>query len=81
VIPRSPAADAGLRFGDVLTALNGVPLTSSPQLQTTIAEAEVDQEVRLRVRRSGGEKEFVVKLGNLSESKESKSSLPYRRFK
>jgi PDZ domain-containing secreted protein len=56
VIPRSPAADAGLRFGDVLTALDAQPLTSSPQLQTLISEAEVNQVVRLRVRRSGSEK-------------------------
>lgn len=56
VIPRSPAADAGLRFGDVLTSLDGQLLTSSPQLQTVISEAEVNQVVRLRVRRSGSEK-------------------------
>ena len=65
MIPRSPAADAGLRFGDVLTALDGQPLTSSPQLQTVISEAEVDQVVRLRVRRSGSEK---VRVGCLWRS-------------
>ncbi len=48
-----PAARAGLRSGDILTALQGRPLSSSQEAARTITELEPGRSVTATVRRDG----------------------------
>jgi serine protease Do len=48
-----PAAQAGLKSGDVVTALNGQPVTGSSQLSLSVAEAGPGATLTLQVQRDG----------------------------
>lgn len=50
----SPAARAGLREGDVVTALNGRPIRSSAELRARLGLTPVGEEVELSIVREGG---------------------------
>ncbi len=62
VYPGSPAAAAGLREGDVVTAVNGRPIDSYLQLLRKVAILAPGSEARLTVRRGGTSTEVVAKL-------------------
>lgn len=60
VDPLSPAADAGIRPGDILVALNGAPVHARfeealPAVEKAIADLPVGAEAQVRVRRAGEE--------------------------
>jgi membrane-associated protease RseP (regulator of RpoE activity) len=50
---KSPAALAGLKVGDKVTSLNGVPVANWSQLTTQIAKVKTDEPVTLTVQRDG----------------------------
>jgi serine protease Do len=59
VVPDSPAARAGLKAGDVITAINGKPIATSRELVTALPAGDASQEISLMVVRE--KKEIVVK--------------------
>ncbi|PJF36356.1 MAG: RIP metalloprotease RseP [Candidatus Thermofonsia Clade 1 bacterium] len=64
VAPNSPAAASGLQFGDVITAVNGVPVSSTAQIEAQIEahrnSEQRDQPIRLTVERKGEAREVVL---------------------
>jgi S1-C subfamily serine protease len=62
--PNSPAAQAHIEAGDVLTAINGVPLSSSSAFIPTISAMAPDTEVDLTTYRDGQLMERIVTLGS-----------------
>lgn len=61
----SPAADAGLREGDVITEFNGRKITSSQQLRLMASQTAPGTKVPVKFLRDGKETEVTVKLGEL----------------
>jgi serine protease Do len=59
----SPAARAGLRQGDVVTAINGERIGSSRALVRTVAAVPPGQTLQLSVVREGREREVPVQVG------------------
>jgi hypothetical protein len=59
VDPRGPAAAAGLRSGDRIDSLGGVPITWSPGFALRLARAEPGQALPLVVRRQGARRDFA----------------------
>ncbi|MTH64748.1 RIP metalloprotease RseP [Paracoccus shanxieyensis] len=60
VAPRSPAASAGLRGGDVILAIDGAPVSRFDELRTRVVAAEGNP-VLLRVWREGaGEADYTL---------------------
>jgi serine protease Do len=57
-----PAAEAGIRQGDVLLSIDGDPLESAGDLQQEVAERSPGDEVTLEVRREGETRELQVEL-------------------
>jgi putative serine protease PepD len=58
----TPADKAGLQAGDVITALDGKPVTSSSGLQTAIDTHKPGDQVTLTFKRNGAEKTAQVTL-------------------
>jgi putative serine protease PepD len=61
-----PAANAGLKVGDVVTAIDGMGVSGSDALVSAVQAHRVGEKVTLRVRRGGGTSDVVVTLGNRS---------------
>ncbi|MFW6091895.1 MAG: S1C family serine protease, partial [Actinomycetota bacterium] len=62
VVPGSPAADAGLRSGDVIVALEGQAVASSDELVVRLRARQPGDEVTLRFERDGTEREVTLTL-------------------
>lgn len=63
VEPNSPAAKAGLQRGDVITELNGEPITGANDLRLKVATLAPGTTVRLKVLRNGEPRDVSVTLG------------------
>jgi putative serine protease PepD len=62
----SPAADAGLQAGDVVTAIDDRPVTSSTELTAAVRSRQPGDQVGLTVRRNGETRTVEVTLGSTS---------------
>jgi serine protease Do len=67
VTPRSPAAAAGIREGDVITEFNGKPVRDPGQLRLLVGQAEPDSEATLRLLRDGRERKLDVVVKELPQ--------------
>ena len=63
VVPGSPAAQAGLREGDVITTINGQPATSNTQLQEITLTKRPGETVDIGYERDGKSATTKVTLG------------------
>lgn len=61
----SAAKDAGLKPGDVILEVDGIPVKTAPELQELIARHRPGDEVNIKADRFGKPKEFKVKLHNV----------------
>ena len=65
VTPNSPADRAGLRQGDIITALNGSTVVDSNELRNKVADTAPGTEVTLTILRDGGEQQMRAALGEV----------------
>ena len=65
VAPDSPAIRAGIQVGDVIVAVNGKEVNEANSLRNMIATTPPNSPVRLKILRSGQEREVSLKLGEL----------------
>jgi len=62
VLSGTPAERAGLKRGDVIVKVDGVPIDSPGHLRNTVAETAVGEKMTLTVMRDGHEKEVAVTI-------------------
>ena len=67
----SPAAKAGLKSGDVITAVNGTTVKDARELARTIGMMPPNTSVKLDVLRNGGISALTVTLGQMPNQKEA----------
>ena len=60
----SPAADAGLKAGDVITAVDGTSVNSAAALSTAIRSHQPGDSVKITYTRGGTSADVQVRLGN-----------------
>ncbi|MGM0412440.1 MAG: Do family serine endopeptidase [Pseudomonadota bacterium] len=70
VVADGPAAEAGLKPGDVITAFNGEPLPESGALPPLVGRSKPGEEAELTVLRNGEERHVEITLGELPEEEE-----------
>lgn len=63
VAPGGPAQRAGLEAQDVVTAIDGLPISSMHEVTMLVRRHDPGEKVRLRVMRSGDPWEIEIKLG------------------
>lgn len=61
----SPAANAGIQLGDIILAIDGQPLTGHITLGEYVMDAQVEQEMYLRILRNEEEIELTVVIDRL----------------
>jgi S1-C subfamily serine protease len=72
VQPRSAADRAGLRQGDIITALNGTAVNDPNTFRNTIAAIAPGTEVTLTVKRGGTERQVRATLGEFTPQAEQR---------
>ena len=67
VVAGSPGAQAGLRVGDVITALNGRPVRGAAELRARLGVVPVGETVDLRVQRGKEARGVKARIGELEK--------------
>ena len=67
----SPAAKAGIEAGDVITAVNGVPVKDSRDLARNISMMSPGNSVKLDVLRKGEAKSMTLTLGEMPNDRQA----------
>lgn len=62
VVPESPADEAGLENGDIITRFNGKPVNDARHLKLTVATVPPGEKVKTEVLRDGDEKTIEVTI-------------------
>jgi serine protease Do len=67
VAEKSPAAEAGIKTGDIIVEFNGKPVPKSHEFPTVIADIPPGQKVTLKIFRDKKEQMVGVKIGELAD--------------
>ena len=67
VVPKSPAAAAGVRTGDVIESIDGKPVRNFRELQNMIAKREAGDKIKLQVKRETRSSELSVTLARRAD--------------
>ncbi|MBW4486371.1 MAG: trypsin-like peptidase domain-containing protein [Trichocoleus desertorum ATA4-8-CV12] len=67
VMPNSPAAAAGLRRGDVITAVEAKSVKTAEQLQRAVEQSRVNQPLQLQTQRGEQTQQLSIRPGDLQD--------------
>ena len=67
VAPGGPSDKAGLKDGDIITAINGKPVKDGNELVNTVTQTPVGNTVNITVLRDGKHDNYKVVVGDLSQ--------------
>jgi len=67
VVPGGPAEKAGIKAGDIITAINGQPVNDGNVLRNQVASTAPGTDVTLTILRNGNEQQVHVKVAELTD--------------
>jgi len=70
----TPAAQAGLKKGDVILQVNGQPVNASNQLRVQISQFAPGTSIKLQIWRNSGTQDVSLKLAELNEKEEKQAT-------
>jgi serine protease Do len=70
VVPGSAAERAGIRKGDVIVAINGVPVRSAAQVRNTVGLTPVGRQVQITLERNGAKRNVNVEVAPTNDTSE-----------
>jgi len=70
----TPAAQAGLKKGDVILQVNGQPVNASNQLRVQISQFAPGTPIKFQIWGNGGKQDVSLKLAELSEKEEKQAT-------
>lgn len=76
VVEGSPAANAGMMSGDVVTSFGGKPVTSARDLSRLVADVAPGTSDNVTVWRKGKEVKFDVTIGNNADEQQASAQQP-----
>jgi len=76
VIKDSPAEEAGIKRGDIITKVNDEKVNSPEELQDKIRDIDIDKKANIEVVRDGKTINFIVKIGEMPTVEEESSEFP-----
>jgi serine protease Do len=76
VVPRGPAAKAGIEAGDVVVSLNGKQVDSGGALTRTVALIAPGQKAEITVLRGGQKKQFAFQVAERPADEQSPETMP-----
>ncbi len=65
VVPNSPAAEGGVRRGDVITTIDDQPISNAEQLQQVVEDSRLGQVLRVKVQRGNKIQNLLVTTAEL----------------
>lgn len=67
VVAESPAEEAGVQIGDIITEFNGHEIETSAELPPIVGMTPIDEKVKLILIREGRKKTLPIKVGKLKD--------------
>jgi S1-C subfamily serine protease len=65
VFPNTPAASAGIRWGDVILSVDDQPVQDASELQTLVENCEVGQQLQLVIQRGEQTQTLAIRTGEM----------------
>jgi S1-C subfamily serine protease len=65
VVPNSPAAQGGIRRGDVITQIDGQAVTAADRLQRLVDQTQVGQTLRITIRRGNSTQNLSIRTAEM----------------
>jgi len=76
VVGDSPADEAGIKRGDIITKVNDEEVNSSGELQDKIRDIDIGDKANIEIMRDGKAIRFIVKIGEMPTVEEEGSEFP-----